>query len=80
MVSEPTLAVSRVGVGHGPSMYTGVCGSVRGHRGCTVSTGCMDVYMCCLALGYTVVAKRGDPGPLSHMSKLVQCLDEDVKS
>ena len=37
MVSEPTLAVSRVGVGHVPSMYTDVCGSVRGHRGCPLA-------------------------------------------
>ena len=46
VVSEPALTVSRVGVGHGPGMYTGVCGSVRGRRGCAVSTRRMDVYMC----------------------------------
>ena len=53
---------------------------MRGHLGCAVGTECTDVYMCRLALGHTVMAKRGDSGPLSRMGKLVQCLDEDVES
>ena len=37
-------------------------------------------HMGSLALDVWDVAKRGNPAPLSHIGKLVRCLDEDVES
>ena len=64
---------------------------MRGHLGCA-GTGRTDVaqgplaldaqtwHMGPLALDIWDVAKRGDPDPLSRISKLVRWFDEDVGS
>ena len=42
---------------------------------------CAGIWDALLALNARIVmAKRGDPGPLSRIGKLVRCLDEDVES
>ena len=42
---------------------------------------CAGIWDALLALNaWIVMAKSGDPGPLSRIGKLVRCLDKDVES
>ena len=61
----------RVGVGHGPSMYTDVCGSVRGHRGCPLALDAQTYT--CVDWHYDIQSwPREEILVLSRMGKLVR--------